>query len=117
MNGNNVVHLEEPTEAIIWNGKRYVLSTSRLIAEHGAGYPETDARYMRERLFLSSKGTWYIVGDGGAETRYGRQHGSQMIGSRDNIRELNRKEAFRHCQEFATQAIVEEHFGDMILEA
>jgi hypothetical protein len=101
---------------ILANGKRYDLHTSDLIAIAESGYKDGDSQFWRERLFLSKKGAWFLVGEGGSNTKYGREIGNVKVGSEGNVSDLTRKQAYKFC-ELHGQEAVSKHFPDMVKEA
>jgi hypothetical protein len=122
---SNVVHMpnsdvipgDRDTRTLIANAKKYDLGKAKLVCEFNNKLPETDSKFSRERLFLSSKGQWFIVGDGGPDSRYGRQIGNTIYGTRDNIKDINRREAYRFTEQNGSPELIQEHFSDMLLEA
>lgn len=122
---NNVVSIHETEQrpinddnrVIMANGKRYNLSSARVIAEMHSGYPVGDSKHLRKRLFLSERGNWFVVGDGGTDSEFAKQVGNILHGTRDNVKDLSRKDAYRFCEQYSKPEVIQEHFSDMVLDA
>jgi hypothetical protein len=53
----------------IINGKAYDTDTAEFIAGRSEGHGG-DFRYLKEDLYRTDKGTWFLSGSGGAATKY-----------------------------------------------
>ena len=69
----------------IKNGKIYDTEQSEQIAHYNNGLSKRDFGYIRETLYRTENGNFFIVGKGGAKTGYsksvegGRSGGSKLI--------------------------------------
>ena len=78
-------------------GKRYDTSTAQEIGAWWNGYPTSDFEYCEEKLYLTSKGNFFLAGEGGAYSRYAQSHGN-ATGGGEAITPLSREEAFKWAQ-------------------
>ena len=104
-------------DILIANGKRYDLANSKLICSYTNDMPNSDSRYLRERLYLSPNNRWYLVGDGGSDSKYQRRIGDKLVGRHNVIKDMQEREAFRFCQQFASPELVQEYFANWLLDA
>jgi hypothetical protein len=97
------------------NGKRYDTKKAKLIASWCNGHCSNDFSYCSETLYVTSKGNYFLHGDGGAMSKYSVSVGNNRGGSEDII-PMSHFEAFEWAQEHASPEELE-HFNDMIEEA
>ncbi|GAB3533127.1 hypothetical protein GCM10027443_18050 [Pontibacter brevis] len=98
----------------IINGKRYNTETATEVASYSnnlSGY-----QYMKEELFLTKKGAWFLYGEGGAMSKYAESAGNQSWGS-SKIIPLTPEEAFEWCESHDKVKAIEQYFHDRVEEA
>ncbi len=100
----------------IIEGKRYDTSTAQEIGAWWNGYPTSDFHYCEEKLYLTSKGNFFLAGEGGALSQYARSHGN-ATGGGEAITPLSREEAFQWAQEHLEPEDYAEYFSDLIEDA
>ena len=101
-----------PMQKII-GGRRYDTSTAELIAEQTNSLPISDADYVREDLYRTAKGNWFILGEGGARSRYAKDG----LGVGRDIIPINANEAQGWLERYSTCGAIEQYFGTEIEDA
>ena len=101
----------------IKNGKRYDTENSELIATYDNGLGISDFRNLSEDLYRTKKGNWFLVGSGGAMTKYSIPAGNMKSGSSDNIVPITETEAFEWLQHHEETYALEKYFSEVIEEA
>ena len=99
------------------NRKVYDTNTATLIASDGNDLSHSDFQYWEESLYLTAKGNWFLHGEGGCMSKYGRPSGHNSYTGSEDIVPLSRQEAFAWCEEHRAQQAIEDHFADLISEA
>ena len=100
----------------IIDGKRYNTKTAKLVAEDGEHY-RSDFNFWSEGLYLTSKGQWFLHGEGGGLSKYAESaSGGGWTGGTD-IRPLTEQEAFEWFCHHADPEDAAEHFSDLIEDA
>lgn len=102
---------------LIANGKRYDLAASKLVCSYTNDMPKDDSRHLRERLYLSPNSRWFLIGDGGSDSKYQRRIGDKLVGRTGVVKDMQEREAFRFCQQFASPDVVQEYFANWLLDA
>jgi len=99
-------------------GKRYDTSTAQEIGAWRNGHPTSDFEYCEEKLYLTSKGNFFLAGEGGAYSRYAQSHGN-ATGGGEAITPLTREEAFQWAQEHLEPEDYADspYFSDLIEDA
>jgi len=103
----------------IINGKRYDTEAKHTtkVASHGDGYVG-DFHHWQEDLYRTGHGNWYLVGEGGALSRYSEPVcGGGMGGTSDVVVPLTETEAQRWLEEAGETEAVEQYFGEMVVDA
>ena len=67
------------------NGVLYNTETAKRIGSWDNGHYTTDFAYCSEDLYRSRSGRYFLHGDGGANSRYGKRIGNDLIGGEDII--------------------------------
>ena len=99
-------------------GKRYDTATAQEIGAWWNGYSTSDFEYCEEKLYLTSKGNFFLAGEGGAYSRYAQSHGN-ATGGGEAITPLSREEAFQWAQEHLEPEDYADspYFSDLIEDA
>jgi len=82
----------------IINGKRYDTKTASMIESWDNGLGSNDFHNCSEDLYRTSKGNYFIHGDGGAMTRWSESNGNTTWGS-SGIEALTFKEVLEWLEE------------------
>ncbi len=102
-------------------GVKYDTDEARLIGRYnnmgyGADSPHA-AEYWEAGLYQDPKSTrYFIAGKGGALSHYAKAVGPGWS-SGECIDPLDRDEAYEWAEEYLSEDIVEQEFGDMLAEA
>lgn len=100
----------------IVGGKLYDTETAQEIGSWWNGYSTSDFHYCEEALYLTSKGNFFLAGEGGAYSRYAQSHGN-ATGGGEAITPLSREEAFQWAQEHLEPEDYAEYLSDLIEDA
>jgi hypothetical protein len=98
------------------DGKLYDTEQAELITEV---YPNgtrdlSNFRFLREQLYVTESGSYFIAGKGGAKTKYSQTAaGGGTTGGKD-IRAVTEKQAFQWCQRHDAVETAREHFPQHI---
>lgn len=93
----------------------YNTETAELIAEYWNGIDHNDFDYLTEELYRTQKGNFFLYGEGGGATKYGRQNGNWMVAS-ETIIPLTKNEAYTLLVEWDEVELVEKLFPEFIKE-
>lgn len=100
----------------IINSKCYDTEKSTLVGEYDNGHGWDDFRHLRERLYVTKKGNWFLHGQGGALTEYAQRHGNTKFGG-EQIKELAPDQALEWISRTNQTETAEKYFADLIQEA
>ncbi len=99
------------------DGKLFDTEKATLIAEYWNGLDYSDFFNITEKLYVTSKGSYFLYGEGGPMTEYRERCGSNNWSGSADMFSLTRREAYRWLvKREQTEAIIE-HFSDFIEEA
>ena len=99
----------------IVDGKRYDTETAQKIGHESRGNCG-DFRAWSETLYKTKNGAFFIAGEGGPMTRWGKSSGNESWGD-EGIIALTPKEALEWCSEYLDDASQYEDFFDGIEDA
>jgi hypothetical protein len=114
-NHNSLIEREKTMKKVV-GGKVYNTETAEEIAEWSNSYYPNDFKYCQETLYRTKNGAWFILGEGGAMSKYSQQCGNAYGGGSD-IRPLTPEEAQEWLELHDLVDELEEHFADSIEEA
>jgi hypothetical protein len=99
--------------------KRYNTETSIEIASDSWGNGPSDFNYVREILFVTPKGTWWIEYEGGANSRYRESVSQNTWSGSTGARSISRSEAYEWLEESdkLTEFMIAEYFDDLVKDA
>jgi len=100
----------------IIKGKRYDTETATCVAEYSEGYGPDDLQFIEEKLYQTKNGTWFLHGQGGAQTQYSKQHGNMTTGS-ERIEPFTIDEAAAWLERTNNCDALEIHFAEKIADA
>ena len=95
----------------IINGKAYDTSTATKLAVHDNGLLPNDFDYIEESLYRKRTGEFFLCGEGGARTKYGKDSGPSSRVGGAVILPVTEAEARKWVESFANEQY-EEIFGD-----
>lgn len=98
------------------DGKRYDTETATLVAKADNGLSYSDFNAWDEKLYLTKKGAWFLVGSGGPNSRYAKSYSGGSSGSSKLI-PFTKEEAFAWLQENDCSKEIDQYFADWIEEA
>tara|TARA_R100000963_G_C4633951_1_gene98396 strand:- start:605 stop:955 length:351 start_codon:yes stop_codon:yes gene_type:complete len=107
------------------NRIRLNTDTSIKIAEYWNGLPNNDFKHCSENLYLSPKGTWFLVGGGGPMSRWAHHNTDGTRGTGVGCKILTKEEAYDWLEEKelsfdetvdgrSLDEIVETYFSDIV---
>lgn len=101
----------------IIGGKRYDTETAQEIGSGGGKGNPGDFRHYSESLYITKKGSFFLAGEGGPLSRYGRPaYGGGTCGG-EGIIPISREDALSWCEEHLDIEDYQEYFSDMIEDA
>lgn len=99
------------------NTKLYDTESAEQIAKHSNHAPTSDYNYLRETLYKTDSGQYFLHGRGGAASKYARSTGDGLISSEEII-VMSDEEALSWCEERQIDGeIVAEEFDELVEEA
>ena len=100
----------------IIDNRRYDTDTATEIAEWSNGLGRSDCSNCTETLYRTSKGNWFLVGEGGGDSRYAVPYGNGRLGG-EAIRPLTPEDAKEWLEDHEKVDALEEHFSAEIEDA
>jgi hypothetical protein len=97
------------------NKIKYNTDKATLIGK-ASNHGGNDFRAWTEKLYLTSKGNWFLHGMGGPMTAYA-DHCLNSSSDGERIIPKTPEEALAWCEEHNIQDAIDTHFSDMIEEA
>jgi hypothetical protein len=97
-------------------GKMYNTETATLLAAYRYGQ-YGDFKYYSEELYVTTKGNYFLYGEGGALSPYAEHFGGGNSCEGENIVPLSRQEAYDWCEENGRTKTIEKYFSDLVEEA
>lgn len=98
--------------------KVYDTKTATLIHDYWNGYSNNDFKSLSEDLYRTPKGNFFILGSGGAMSKYAVDCGNGSTGgSSDNITPLTKEEAIEWLESHDGSEMIIELFPGEIEEA
>jgi len=98
------------------DGKIYNTETALEIGNWSNGYYTNDFHHLDISLYRTKKGSYFLAGDGGAATEYGRAVGDCRT-SGSKIVALSREDALAWAEKHLDADDVSEHFADILESA
>ena len=98
--------------------KVYDTKTATLIHEYWNGYGNGDFKFLSEDLYRTPKGNFFILGSGGAMSKYAVDCGNNSTGgSSDNIIPISKERAIEWLESHDGSEKIIELFPEEIEEA
>ena len=91
------------------DGKTYNTETAEKIGNEWNGLSPSDFRNWEETLYKTKKGNFFIVGKGGAMTRWSKSNGNTSWGS-SGVIAIDKAEALEWCENYVSTETIERHF-------
>ena len=103
----------------IIDGKTYNTETATKVCDTGNDLGVTDFGHEDSALYVTKKGAFFIVGNGGPMSRFARAESQNSWSGGSGMIPLDRGEAFEETMRCAGDwpEKIEEHFSDMIEDA
>ena len=101
----------------IIDGKRYSTDTATKVASWQNSYGYSDFHHMEEDLYITPKGAWFLVGEGGALSKYAQSCGNNSTCGGVEWTALSVDEAFEWLQQHHKTEELETYFADRIQDA
>ncbi len=100
----------------IIEGKRYNTTTATEVAAASNGYASENFYWEAETLYLTKNGSWFLHGEGGANTNYARQLANERLGGED-LQALTSDQAYAWLESNQKIEAIERHFADRLADA
>lgn len=100
----------------IIKGKRYDTETATEVAKHWNGLSNSDFRHVREALYRTPRGNWFLEGTGGPLSSYARSNGNSTYGG-SGVRVLSPGEAQDWLEAHEETEAIEEYFSTTLEDA
>jgi len=94
----------------IINGISYDTDTADEVVYHSHGH-RSDFHYIEEILYRTKKGNFFLVGKGGASTRYARTVSQNCWCGGTGWEILSTREALAFCESHGDVEIIEKYFS------
>ena len=103
------------------DGKRYNTETAELVFHYWNGYPSNDFKWRIKKLFVTKKGNWFILHDGGAMTDMAVSAGGNGTCGSSDIEPVSADDAFGFLQANSddSEAVeaIDKYFADRVQDA
>jgi hypothetical protein len=100
----------------IIDGKIYDTDTAKQVGSYDNGLGRGDFRCVSESLYVTPKGNFFLDGEGGAMTIYGRPCGNMTSGG-SGLFPMSRDEALSWMEKHGDDTDIIDIFGDLVEEA
>ena len=107
---------QHKTMKSIIDSKKYDTETAALVAEHSNGYGWNDFKFLREHLYVTKNGNWFLHGEGGALTEYADSY-ANCKSEGERIRAFTPDQALEWLAAHNETEAIEKYFADRIEEA
>jgi hypothetical protein len=101
----------------IIDGKRYNVQTATEIASYWNGLGASDFHNVSETLYRTPKGAYFLIGSGGALSKYAQSCGNNSTSGGTRWSVLTDDEAFEWLEAHKETERLEELFPDKIQDA
>lgn len=99
------------------NGLVYDTSKATEIASWWNNLPASDFHYVSETLYRTTKGAYFLHGEGGALSSYSQTCGTNSWCGGSRLRPMTESEAFEWCQDNDRQSAIDTYFAHLLAEA
>lgn len=96
----------------IIKGKLYDTDTATYICYHDNGLYTSDFNYVNEELYLKKTGEFFILGKGGANSKYSDSNGNSRWGS-EKIIPIDNEEARDFIEKYGSVELYISIFGEV----
>jgi len=103
----------------IIDGKRYNTDTAVKVADVGSPgmTSRSDHTYEDTYLYRTKKGAWFLSGEGGPRSRWGRSVGNSTIASGSGLQPITPDEARELLEQHDETDAIERWFSDVVEDA
>lgn len=98
------------------NGKAFSTEKAELLHSYGFSN-HGDFNYWWEALYVTPKGAYFIYGEGGASSKYGKQVEQNTWSGGADITPVSKEEAIKWLEEHEGADVILEHFSGDVEEA
>jgi hypothetical protein len=98
-------------------GRVYSTETAEMVYDWDNGCYTDDFNYCSETLYRTKKGSFFLYGEGGAMSCYGRSVGRNEWSGGETLRPLTADQAFRWLEEHSKAEIILKQFPERVTEA
>jgi hypothetical protein len=100
----------------IIDGKRYDTDTAENVAKWGNGLHDGDFKHVYEKLYRTSKGSWFLHGAGGPMSEYAESNGREKWGG-ERIIPMTDTEVKAWLESHDRVEVLEQWFAESIVDA
>ena len=76
-----------------------------------------DFNYMSENMYRTKKGRWFLVGEGGPNSKYGVKTGYNEWSRSEQLIAMEPEDALEWLEEHGKTEAIEKYFSDCLVEA
>lgn len=98
------------------DGCIYDTSEAEAIANWSNNLERTDLNYTNETLYRMKNGDYFLHGEGGGDTYYGRPGEDGSWGYGQLLRPFDEYDGLEWCQEHDLQLAIDAHFSHLLAE-
>lgn len=94
------------------DGISYDTEQAEQVAAYEAMFSHIDPRNENTYLYRTPEGRWFLAGEGGSETRWGRYIGSVLCNGK-GVKAISEQEARDWCRAYSADSpVVQRYFPD-----
>jgi hypothetical protein len=101
----------------IINNRKYDTDKAECVAHYYNAYARSDFNSIDEQLYRTGRDNWFIVGEGGAKTRYARPVGTGGMSGGEALIALTDDEAYDWLEKHDEIEAIEKYFAEYFEEA
>ena len=102
---------------IIIGNKKIDMDKAKKLAEYQFGMVG-DVHYVHKVLYISPKGSFFVIGEGGPASEFGRKVASNTVAGGERKYFVSKKEALELAEEWGAPAdTIIKYFNDLLEEA
>lgn len=100
------------------DGKIYDTGDAEQVARSQNTADRRDLSYLRETLYKTGNGAYFLAGEGGAQTKYAKSVAGGSLSGGQQLREMSDSTAFEWCQESQIEAeVILDEFPERVEKA
>jgi len=98
-------------------GRVYDTEKATEVAYWSNGLSRSDFNNLSKSLYRTSKGNWFVAGEGGAFTEFSQAVDSNSQTGGEGLYPVDEEDAMRLLEQWGETEALEEYFGDKLEEA